>query len=246
MLHDLQRQMAQAVLQGTCERPLEVAGVDPAARLSVHRVTVQDSLRQTLAAAYPCLESVLGERNFGVLARAFIQAHPPRQAVLAAYGAELAAYLESYRHTADKPALADLARLEWACLQTAFATDAEVLDLPALQALAPEDLLQSGLPLHPATRLLRLGHDVDRYKSGDVSWTGVAAGERHLAVLRKDSEVAVCTLNQGEAALFSALADGLDLETATQAAHTRQPEFDLQSFLVKFLPLGAFTFPAGS
>lgn len=246
MLHDLQREMGKAVLQGTAEQPLDVAGVDPAARLSVHRVTVQDSLRQTLAAAYPCLEGVLGARNFGVLARDYIRDHPPRRPVLAVYGDGLASYLESYRHTADTPELADLARLEWACLQAAFAQDADVLDLPALQALAPETLLQSGLPLHPATHLLRLSHDVDRFKSGDIAWAEVSRGERRLAVLRKDSEIAVCALGVGEDAVFSALAEGLGLEAAAQKALTQQPDFDLQRFLVKFLPLAAFTFPAGT
>lgn len=246
MLRDLQREMGKAVLQGTAEHPPDVAGVDPPARLSVHRITVQDSLRQTLAAAYPCLEGVLGARNFGVLARDYIRDHPPRRPVLAVYGDSLASYLESYRHTAAMPELADLARLEWACLQAAFAPDADVLDLPALQALAPETLLQSGLPLHPATHLLRLSHDVDCFKSGDIAWAEVSRGERCLAVLRKDSEIAVCALGAGEAAVFSALAEGLGLESAAQRALTRQPDFDLQRFLVKFLPLAAFTFPAST
>ncbi|WP_026986880.1 HvfC/BufC N-terminal domain-containing protein [Fodinicurvata fenggangensis] len=245
MLRDFQREMAQAVLEGTDKRPLSVTGVDPAARLSVYRVTVQDSLRQTLAAAYPCLEGVLGARNFGVLARAYIRDHPPRQAVLADYGEGLARYLETYAHTAGKSALADLARLEWSCLQAAFAQDADVLDLPALQALAPKVLLSSGLPLHPATHLLWLGHDVDRYKAGERAWNEVRGETRHLAVLRKDREVAVCALGTGEAALFAALEKGLGLEAATESAFLEQPAFDLQRFLVKFLPLGAFTFPAG-
>ncbi|WP_162140955.1 HvfC/BufC N-terminal domain-containing protein [Fodinicurvata sediminis] len=243
MLHDLQRDMAQALLQGTAAQSMDVAGVQPAERLAVHRITVQDSLRQTLAAAYPCLEGVLGAGNFGVLARDFIMDYPPRRAVLAFYGEGLADYLETYRHTAGKPALADLARLEWACLQAGFAQDADAITLPALQTLAPETLLKMGLPLHPATHLLCLAHPVDRYKAGEITWSALARADRHLAILRKEREVAVCVLGPGEAALFTALAEGQGLEAAAERAFARDPAFDLQHFLVKFLPLGAFTFP---
>lgn len=69
---------------------------------------------RALAAAFPVLAQLLGEENFGALARAFWLARPPAIGDIAQWGAGLAEFVRHTPQLTDEPYLADVTHVEWA------------------------------------------------------------------------------------------------------------------------------------
>ncbi len=247
MLAEMQSAFRQAVLGGEPDPALaHIAprGLPAALRLSVYRNNVLGSLTEVLAAAYPALERLLGAHNFGLLARAFVAAQPPRRPQLSCYGAALADFLADFPHTAGYPFLPDLARLEWARNAALFAADAPVLTGAVLQGLPAARLAALRLPWHPATRLIESAYAIDRLWRAPALRRGVAAGAQSVLVTRS----ATGGLRQrlagpGDVALLRACAAGCDLTAAAEAALAAEPDFDLQAALADHLTRASFTLP---
>jgi hypothetical protein len=113
----------------------------------------------SLHADFPGLRTVIGERAFHDLSRAYLAECPSRSFTLRDLGSRLVEWLErNPRYGGSCQALAiDMARLEWAHI--------EAFDNAAEKALAPGDLLELGpdvrARLQPYIRLLGLKHPVD-------------------------------------------------------------------------------------
>jgi hypothetical protein len=248
MLAEMQHAFRAAVLNG--ERAPAAAyvradgDIAAQARVGVHANTVQASLASVLAAAYPALERLLGADNFRLLARAFVAAHPPRRPQLSAYGAEMAAFVGRFAHTADYPFLADLARLEWARNEALFAADAAVLTGRGLEGVAPEAMGALSLPWHPATRLVESAYAIDRLWHAERLARGVAAGAQTVLVTRgPDGAVQHREIAAGDAVLLHAFAAGRSLNEAAAAALAAQPDLDLQAALAAHLTGATFGLP---
>src|SRR4051794_33381548 len=95
MLRDLQQRFAAALrngddatLQGLVAAPAHVTG-----RIEIYRNTVRGSLTETLRAAFPVVERIVGAAFFAAMAQAFVAAEPPRRPQLSAYGDGFAGFL---------------------------------------------------------------------------------------------------------------------------------------------------------
>lgn len=114
-------------------------------------------LLDTLSDAYQKTQAVMGEAAFEAAAFGYIANHPPTTRSLRWYGDRFSTHLAS-RHP-DTPALAEMARLDWA-LRAAFdGPDAAVLDAAALGAIAPEAWATLSLVPVPTAELLVFGHN---------------------------------------------------------------------------------------
>jgi hypothetical protein len=108
---------------------------------------------------FPGLCSILGDRAFDRLSRAYLTDCPSRSFTLRNLGSSLETWLTDHPEFAGKHlALAlDMIRLEWAHIQA--------FDNAERKALGPEDLLEMGpelrLILQPHVRLLALRYPVD-------------------------------------------------------------------------------------
>jgi hypothetical protein len=111
---------------------------------------------------FPGLCSILGNRAFDRLSRAYLTDCPSRSFTLRNLGASLEKWLTEHPEFAGQHlALAlDMARLEWAHI--------EAFDNAERKALGPEDLLVPGpelrLTLQPYVRLLALRYPVDELR----------------------------------------------------------------------------------
>jgi hypothetical protein len=115
--------------------------------LAAYRSNAHELAQRALAAAYPAVAQLLGEDNFGALARSLWAAHPPARGDVAQWGGTLAAHIEALPGLiAEEPFMADVARVEWLLHRAASAADA-VLDAASLQLLTTHD---------PAALTLRL------------------------------------------------------------------------------------------
>ena len=113
--------------------------------------------------------AVLGERAFQRLSEAYLAELPSRSYTLRDLGSRLAPWLEAHpAYAGGNPDLAlDMARLEWAHIES--------WDAAERKALGPEDLLELRpdvrFGLQPHIRLLRLRYPVDelRIRLGDLT-----------------------------------------------------------------------------
>ena len=169
-LLQLQRRMAHAVMQPltSADRiaPKTDAGfIKPNDRLSsVERLEIYSRsywfrVLDSLYDDFPGLRSVLGQRAFHRLSRAYLAECPSRSFTLRNLGSRLEDWLQRKpQHSGGRHELAlDMVRLEWAHI--------EAFDSAAEKVLGPEDLLELGpsfrAGLQPYIRLLSLHYPVD-------------------------------------------------------------------------------------
>lgn len=127
---------------------------------AVHAANIRSGLTDTLRASFPVTEALVGADYFRSLAIAFSAAHPPERPVLAAYGANLPAYLAGHAVAGELPYLADLARLEWLRQMAYFAADTEPVSAEGLTTLAEEDRVALRLARHSSVGLLESAYPV--------------------------------------------------------------------------------------
>jgi hypothetical protein len=129
------------------------ATLDPAARVQVYADAYFWRLRDVLAENFPRVAALLGHERFTDLAREYLARHPSEHPSLRFLGRELAALVA--RQPDLPPALADLARLEWARVEVFDAADCEPLTAEALRAIHPEDWPHLRFTPIPALAVLR-------------------------------------------------------------------------------------------
>lgn len=214
-------------------------------RIAVYRNTVQASLTDVLAAAYPVVRRIVGERFFVALARRYIAQHPPRLPQLSEYGAWMADAIAAAEPLRELPYLPDVARMEWARGESHFAVDAAALDPAALAAIAPDALPGLRLQLHPATRVVTSDFPIHRiWQVNQPDVIDVPAVDMSIAeavvITRPAMTVATRKISSGDAAMIEAFDDGATLADAIDAATRAEPAFDLQSALASHLEGGTF------
>ncbi|MEE8508988.1 MAG: DNA-binding domain-containing protein [Myxococcota bacterium] len=133
------------------------ARLDPTERLDIYADMYFHRLRDCLAENFPKVAAQIGDSPFHNLVTDYLLAHPPKHYSLRELGRALPGFLETHALERSFPALADLARLEWARFDVFDDTDAVPLsrrDLLALDAgSAPETFAPT---LIPSCRALRL------------------------------------------------------------------------------------------
>jgi len=247
-LRDLQAAFAAHVM-GADSANLVVAvvgdAIPAAARLRVYRHHVFESLGAALAATFPTVQALVGTDFFRGLARTFIGHALPVQPVLTEYGADFPAFIGGYEAARDLPYLADVARLDWALNLAFHAPPGGRLKAENLAAVPVERLPSMSIALAPGSVLVSSRYPLDRI--WETSQSGVASGTvdlnsaaSHLLVLRRPDDAAFVGLSAGEAAFVAALAEGMSLEGAAEAAFQADPAFDLSTSFARLLALGAF------
>lgn len=210
-LQALQQRLLQAVLADRTPTLDELRGddlADPATRLDVYRHGYRIRLRDALATEFPGLRLMAGQR-FDRILDSYVQAHPSAHFNIRWHGAGLAAFLEFSRLWRDKPALADMARLDWA-ISTAFdAADEPVIQATDLAGVAAE--AWAGLCLLPQSHLqiLPLTCNADTFRRAADQGTPRPRMRsypqpRHLLIWRQDLIVRYRWLSEDERPLLNA------------------------------------------
>lgn len=216
-------------------------------RLLAYRRSVYGNLIAALEATYPVLVAIVGTPFFRQTARAFIQVQPSLSGDLNDYGAPLADFLESDGAAGELPYLPDVARLEWLVQQVFYAADDDPPDLSSLAEVAPADYgrlcfkmagaharLASRWPLG---RIWQVNQPDFAPQQPDAMAVDFNCAEQVL-VWRQQGWVRVEVLTPGAAALFDALAAGLPLADATDAALRQAPDFDPSASLAQWAGKG--------
>jgi hypothetical protein len=259
-LQQLQRTMARAVMQpltasehmqrkapdGKSMRAYAGQFIKPNDRLtSFERLEIYNRqywlrLLSSMVEDFPGLRSVLGDRRFEAMCKAYLVDCPSRSFTLRNLGSRLESWLRKHsRWAGNQQALAlDIVRLEWA--------EIEAFDGQAEPALRPEDLGAGDIStlhmkLQPHIRLLSLNYPVDdlllevRKDDPDTDFSSNTFQERRkrkkvqavaklkqsdvfLAVHRFDDSVYFRRIEPEEFAILTALRKGKHLDKAIEMA----------------------------
>jgi hypothetical protein len=257
-LLQLQRTMARAVMQpltasermqqkapdGRRMRSYAAGFIKPNDRLtSFERLEIYNRqywfrLLSAMTEDFPGVRSVLGEKRFDAMCKAYLMDCPSRSFTLRNLGGKLESWLRAHPKWAgsEQRLVLEIARLEWA--------DIEAFDAAALPALRTEDLAAAGaglrLQLQPYVQLLSFQYPVDdlllavRKEDEDRDFASNAFEERRkrkhvravaklkpgaifLVVHRIDNSVYFRRIEAEEFEVLSALRQGKTLEKAIQA-----------------------------
>ncbi len=171
------------------------------------------------------------------MAGLFVMGAPPRSPLLAVYGENFPAFVESFAPARHLPYLADVARLEVRRVRAFHAADAPVLsaDDLARHLLYPEALPASRLEFHPSASVLTSRFAIvalwaAHQDAGEIADVAPSQPQSAL-VLRQREDVAVIAIAPGSALFFQRLMAGATLGEAGGAAMVCTDGFDLAASL---------------
>ncbi|MFP4080465.1 MAG: DUF2063 domain-containing protein [Ectothiorhodospira sp.] len=221
---------------------------DPAvatSRFNVHRNNLHAGLMETLAAAYPVVQRLVGEAFFRGMARAFVVRHLPDTPVLLHYGSAFPDFIAAFPPAASLPYLADVARIDRAWLRAWHAADATPMDPGQWAGVDPRDSPRLRFTLHPSLEVLESpwpAREIWQTNRHDHPPRPVdASGPQITLVCRPGLEVKVHPAPAGMHPLVRALACGAPLEAAATHAARVRPDMDLVACLRALLEAGGIT-----
>ncbi len=210
-----------------------ISSPTPLSRFAIYRNNVLGSLKDALADNFPVVVQLVGDVFFNAMARAFVQAHPPRSRSLIEYGEAFADFIETFEPAACLPNLADVARLERLRVRAYHAADIEPVSLAVFAELVaePEFLAELRLSLHPGLSILTSDYAIcslwqAHQPGGELGRVDPYLPELTL-VLRWGLEVELLVLDAGTCAFIQALRGGVPLGRAANCALHLDAEFDL-------------------
>lgn len=151
-------QFGAAILDADLAPPSPISdghGGPAAKRFNVYRNNVAVSLADALEAAFPVVRALVGNEFFRALAGVALRQYPPRTPLMAEFGQDMPAFLESFPPVAQLPYLADVARIENAMRRAYHAADVSALDADMLSGMDPEGFAGTCFALAPAVSLIR-------------------------------------------------------------------------------------------
>ncbi len=217
--------------------------------LLAYRANAGALAERALAAAYPTLQQLLGDKSFASLARHFWQQSPPERGDVGTWGAGLAGFVAGATDLSAEPYLSDLARLEWAVHGAASAADDSAppvgLDLlaqadPGALRLLPRPgtaLLVSEHPLVTVWQAHRPAAAADPERFVAVREAFAQGRPESALVWRSGWQVEVAALGRAEACFTQQVLGGRTLAVAWQAA-AEQGGFDFEAWLLEQLRRG--------
>ncbi len=246
-LTDLQADFADKLLKPEAPPPSGVYGpsaTPPVKRYNVYRNNVVASLIQVLEARYPAVLRLVGEEFFRGLARLYLEAEPPRSAVIAEFGGGLSQFVKGFEPAKELSYLADVARLEWLQHVAYHAADALPLGPGDLASVAAATVPKLKFTLHPSVGVLASAYPIvsiweTNKRDETVKAIRLDQGGEVALVVRPALEVETRKAPQGTDAFLAALATGQSLAEAAATALAANDHFNVQMALATVIEAGA-------
>lgn len=160
-LATLQSAFQDAVLSGDPAPGLFVGEGRGEGGLPIYLTAYPARLRAALRDNHPVLHRALGDGLFDELADAYIGAHPSGYRSLRGFGDRLADFIAARPERLPHPAMADLARMDWALRDAFDAAPAVALNSETLLAVPPADWPGLRLRGLPSLRVVDLAWSVE-------------------------------------------------------------------------------------
>jgi len=190
------------------------ARLDRDALLNVYRDAYVLRLHECLTVDFKAVLAIVGADEFMTLARAYVAAHPSTDPNVRWFGRHFPAFLAGHKLTADQPAIAEMARFEWALGLATDAADDEPLLAEDLAQLDGEQWAALTLSKRAAVQRLTLEWQVpqawlehDTVAPGELPVEAAGAPVDWI-VWREDLDSAFRSLEADEAWAFDAAMAG--------------------------------------
>lgn len=228
--HELARQQA---LLAALRRPGEATALAAPMRrgLQAHAANAQAAAERALAATFPTVRALMGEPDFAALARGYWRAGPAPRGDLAWLGERLPAFMADCQALAERPWLADVARLDFLLDRAEHAADA-ALDAASLALLATHEPAQLALVLRPGTALMSSAYAVAGM------WQAVQRGQAPAAPRRAIEHVLVWREGWRARAVVVGGDEAHWLQGQLRGAPLEAPPFDFEPWLTRALQHG--------
>jgi hypothetical protein len=230
-LASLQSQFQAFLEAGTSAIDRQVkdgARLDRSALLNVYRDAYVLRLHECLSVDFKAVLALVGADVFMELARDYVAAHPSTDPNVRWFGRNFPHFLAHHKFTAEHPAIAEMARFEWALGLATDAADDEPLLAEELVGLDGEQWAALTLAKRAPVQRLRLQWQVpqawlqhENAAPGELTVERAAAPVEWL-VWRENLDAAFRSLEAG--ASFGDLCEGLCRFHAPQQAAARGAE----------------------
>jgi hypothetical protein len=193
------------------------------AGIEVYRNNTWQFFLAALERTYAVTARRVGADFFRQLAHEYRARHPSRHGDLHWIGEAFPAWLARRLEGTGYEWLADLARLEWACDESATAAFAEPVGVESLGRFDADSVPGLALVLQPSLRFVASAFPIwsvwqSNQDEGAPRPVDLDAGAEHCVVACVADRVAVYRLDPADHRLLQHLGDGLSLESATAAA----------------------------
>jgi hypothetical protein len=166
------------------------ARLPASARMEIYADMYFARIRDVLADEYPKTAGALGPAAFHHLVTDYLDVCRPSHPSLREVGARLPGFVAAHAATAERPWLAELARLERARFELFDGPDAEPLTVEALRARPPERFAALPLRLVPSHELIATRFDVvSLWRADDPAAAAPDPNPTTLIVWRRNSDV---------------------------------------------------------
>ena len=199
--------------------------------LKAHANTISHARLVALEDSFPLTRSAMGDDAFNTLSRQFCDTAIARASDANAIGTGFADYLSGYVATD----MIDLARIEWAWLESYHSADVEPLTMTDVAALGETELLNLTVTSHPAACIVVLGSPSFNLipELGDM--TNAAA----VLITRPDAEVHVLALDALAAKIFASAQKGTQLCNLIEIAAEQADEAEQLAPIITLIGAGA-------
>lgn len=232
-LHDIQQQMAGAILNGPDHVPHAMfEGSEQRVRMAfaVHANTISHGRLVALEDSCPLTLEFLGGDRFNALSRHYLEEGHASHEALADIGCDFADWLEGQ----GEAQAALFARYDRAWLESYRAAETEPLRTADLAALDETQLLGLGLAPHPAMRFCQTGP-----KLSEV--LGLDAGTSNILLSRPEADVTTRAIDTVAAAFLRELGEGAALGDIFAKLANNHEQADLLGATIALIDAGALT-----
>lgn len=207
------------------------------ARLAIYQNNFYASLIDILRETYPTLHKLISEESFKALARKFIEASPPDNALLFEYGNGFAEFIDNFTPLINYPYLSDVCRLDWMRHCAYYTRDEKSLSAEIFLQYDVAQIGRATLGLHPSAHMLVSKYAVysiwesnQQEASAEIN----ANTPENVLVLRTDTGIQTLNISTSTLVFLQHLQSGTILEAALEAGLEADENFDASS-AVNFL-----------
>lgn len=155
-------------------------------RARVYQNNRLSTLGQAIVDSFPAVARLVGDEFMRAMARAYVEAHPPRTPVLTFYGSGFPEFVDGFSPANSLPYLGDVARLDWAYLEAVFAPIIKALTASDLAGLSETEIAALAPGLHGSAQLL-----ASSWNAAEI-WAANRPGAESSAIsLRQEGSAAV-------------------------------------------------------
>jgi hypothetical protein len=162
-LKDLQNTFKSHLMRGDtaiAEHIVSTPGLAKDVRLAIYGHAYYARLAEALQQDYEAIHILLGDDDFNLLCKRYIDAYPSKYPSLRWFGQHMNEFLTNNEPYRDYPYLKEMASFEWCFIEAFDAEDASFITIDEVAQLAPEQWAELKFGLHPSVQLFQYNWNI--------------------------------------------------------------------------------------